>query len=97
VVKQQWDGFKLHLVINHKGQIMAAKVTSGNVDDRIPLAKITEGLTGKCYADKGCIGNNIFKILWNKGLHLVTGIRLNMKNYLMPLIDKNNTPQEIFD
>ena len=80
-------GFKLHLVINHKGQIMAAKVTSGNVDDRIPLAEITEGLTGKCYADKGYIGKNIFKILWNKGLHLVTGIRSNMKNYLMPLID----------
>ena len=81
-------GFKLHLVINYKGQIMAAKVTSGNVDDRIPLAEITEGLTGKYYADKRYIGKNIFKILWNKGLHLVTGIRSNMKNYLMPLIDK---------
>ncbi|MYG63943.1 MAG: hypothetical protein F4158_05135 [Synechococcus sp. SB0675_bin_7] len=26
--------------------------------------------------------------LWQRGLHLVTGIRRNMKNYLMPLLDK---------
>jgi len=81
-------GFKLHLVINHKGQIMAVKVTAGNIDDRVPLTEITNGLEGKCYADKGYIGHNIFKLLWQKGLHLITGIRSNMKNYLMPLIDK---------
>jgi hypothetical protein len=26
--------------------------------------------------------------LWTKGIHLITGIRKNMKNYLMPMIDK---------
>jgi len=45
-------------------------------------------LKGKCYADKGYIGKEIFKQLWDKGLHLITGIRKNMKNYLMPCIDK---------
>jgi len=30
-------GFKLHLLINHKAQIMAVQITPGNTDDRIPL------------------------------------------------------------
>jgi len=43
---------------------------------------------GKCFADKGYIGKDIFKALWHKGLHLITGIRKNMKSHLMPYIDK---------
>jgi hypothetical protein len=31
-------GFKLHLVINHRGELIAAKMTSGNVDDRTPVS-----------------------------------------------------------
>jgi len=30
-------GFKLHLVINDKGEIIQWKLTPGNVDDREPL------------------------------------------------------------
>ena len=26
--------------------------------------------------------------LWQRGLHLVTGIRRNMRNYLIPILDK---------
>ncbi len=81
-------GFKLHLIINHKGQIMAVKITSGNTDDRKALVKMVKDLKGKCYADKGYIGKDIFKTLWEKGLHLVTGIKRGMKNHLMPYIDK---------
>lgn len=81
-------GFKLHVVVNNKGHLMAVKITPGNTDDREPLGDMTKGLTGKCYADKGYIGKKIFKKLWDQGLHLVTGIRKNMKNHLMPFIDK---------
>ena len=81
-------GFKLHVVVNHKGHLMAVKITPANTDDREPLGKMVKGLTGKCYADKGYIGKEIFRKLWDQGLHLVTGIRKNMKNYLMPFIDK---------
>ncbi|WP_046058374.1 transposase [Rickettsia monacensis] len=28
-------GFKLHMIINDKGEIIAVKITKGNVDDRI--------------------------------------------------------------
>lgn len=81
-------GFKLHIVINHKGQIMAVKITPGNADDRVALEDMVKHLRGKCYADKGYIGKKIFAKLWSHGLHLITGIRRNMKNHLMPFIDK---------
>ena len=81
-------GLKLHIAINHKGQIMAVKITPGNTSDPSVLADIVKGLKGKCYADKAYIGKRIFAKLWEDGLHLVVGIRSNMKNYLMPFIDK---------
>ncbi len=81
-------GFKLHLVINNKGQIMALKITPGNLDDRAVLDEMTVALRGKLLADKGYISGKLFKSLWRRGLHLITGIRRNMKNQLMPLFDK---------
>lgn len=81
-------GLKLHFVINHKGQVMALKITPGNTADSTVLDQITCQLTGKLYADKGYIGRDLFKALWQRGLHLITNIRRNMKNYLMPLADK---------
>ena len=81
-------GLKLHFVINHKGQIMAVKITPGNTADSTVLDEMTRHLAGKLYADKGYIGQDLFKTLWQRGLHLITGIRRNMRNYLMPLADK---------
>ncbi len=81
-------GFKLHLIINHKGAIAGAHITPGNVDDRVPLAKLTAGLKGILLADKGYIYAEWFEKLCKKGLHILVGMRKNMKNYLMPLFDK---------
>ncbi len=81
-------GLKLPVVINHKGQIMAIKITPGNIDDRPPLVDMLKYLKGKCYADKGYIGKELFQKLWFQGIHLVTGIKRNMKNYLMDYVDK---------
>ena len=81
-------GFKLHVVMNHKGELMAVKITPGNTDDRAPLEKMVAGLEGKLLADKGYISKKLFARLWDQGLHLITGIRRNMKNYLMPILDK---------
>jgi hypothetical protein len=75
-------GLKLHLVINHKGQIMALKITPGNTADSTVLDDITRHLAGKLYADKGYIGRELFNKLWQRGLHLITGIRRNMRNHL---------------
>jgi hypothetical protein len=81
-------GLKLHFVINHKGQIMALKITPGNTDDSAVLDDMTRHPTGKAFAGKGYIGKDLFKKIWRRGRHLITGIRRNMKNYLMPMADK---------
>ena len=81
-------GFKLHLLINHQGKIRAFKITSGNVDDRQPLERMVSALRGKVFADKGYISKSPMKRLWQRGLHLITGIRRNMKNDLLPLLDR---------
>lgn len=83
-------GFKLHLVINDKGEILNFVITQGNVDDREPLKnkKFINKLKGKLYADKGYISKVLTEILFMDGLHLITNIRNNMKNTLMELKDK---------
>lgn len=81
-------GFKLHLVINDKGQIISIKITKGNIDDREPVEELLKNLKGSTYADKGYIKHNLFLKLLAKGLRFIYGIRSNMKNYLMPVKDK---------
>jgi len=81
-------GFKLHLIINEKGGLLAVKITTGNEDDRSPVREMTEQLTGKLFGDKGYLSQQLFEDLLQRGLHLVTTIKKNMKNRLMPLIDK---------
>ena len=83
-------GFKLHLVINDKGEIIQWMLTPGNVDDREPLKdkKFTEKLFGKLFADRGYISQSLFDLLFVDDLHLITKIKKNMKNSLMHLYDK---------
>jgi hypothetical protein len=81
-------GFKLHLIINDKGEFMAFKVTAANVDDRKTVPDLTKNLIGKLIGDKGYLSSNLFSELYARGLHLLTKIRNNMKNKLMPVFDK---------
>lgn len=83
-------GFKLHFIINDKGEILNFVITPGNVDDREPLKdkKFIEKIKGKLYADKGYISQKITEVLFVDGLHLITHIRNNMKNVLMEMKDK---------
>ena len=81
-------GFKLHMVINHQGQIIAVKITKGNVDDRPPVAELAKGLFGSMYGDKVYTKHDLFLNLYQKGLKFIYGIRNNMKNCLMLMIDK---------
>ncbi|SAY40014.1 transposase [Candidatus Synechococcus spongiarum] len=57
-------------------------------DDRQPLEALTAALQGKVFADKGYLSKSLLLRLWQRGFHLVTSVRRNMKNYLMPLLDK---------
>lgn len=83
-------GFKLHLMCNERGELLNFCLTRGNVDDRSTLVweALSKDLFGKLYADKGYISASLFESLFNQGIHLVTGIRSNMKNKLMSLRDK---------
>jgi hypothetical protein len=81
-------GFKLHLLINHKGEMMAFKLTAGNVDDRQPVSFLAQHLTGKLVGDKGYISHPLFVTLFQQGLQLITKIKKNMKNKLMNIKDK---------
>jgi len=83
-------GFKLHLIINDKGELLNFVITQANVDDRTPLknSKFVNIIRGKLYADKGYIGKKLTELLFIDGIHLITSIRNNMKNVLMELKDK---------
>ena len=83
-------GFKLHLIINDKGDLLNFVITQGNVDDREPLKnkKFIEKIKGKLFGDKGYISAELTQLLFIDGLHLITNIKRNMKNCLMEMSDK---------
>jgi hypothetical protein len=83
-------GFKLHLVINDKGELLNFCITPANVDDRNwdVIQPLCKQLFGKMYGDKGYISAALTQLLFDDGLHLVTGIKSNMKNRLMTMRDK---------
>ncbi len=83
-------GFKLHLIINDRGEILDFMLTQGNVDDREPLKQKSfhDKIFGKLFGDKGYICKNLFEQLFIDGIHLITKLRKNMKNCLMHIYDK---------
>lgn len=81
-------GFKLHLVINDEGELLVFKLTSGNIDDRVPVPKLARNLFGKLFGDKGYISQRLFEELFQRGVELITRLRQNMKPKLMRLADK---------
>ena len=72
-------GFKLHLAINHRGELLKVKLTPGNVDDRKPTPDLCDGLFGKLYADKGYIAKWLTTFMQEHGVELVTKLKKNMK------------------
>jgi hypothetical protein len=83
-------GFKLHLIINDRGEILDFMLTQGNVDDREPLKQKSfhDKIFGKLFGDKGYICKTLFEQLFIDGIHLITKLRKNMKNCLMHIHDK---------
>lgn len=83
-------GFKLHLVINEYGEILSFMITPGNTADQNEnvMNKLTKGLHGKLFGDRGYLSSKIFKTLFQKGIQLFTRVRKNMKNAWMKPEDK---------
>jgi hypothetical protein len=82
-------GFKLHLVVNDRGELLASQITPASTDDRKPVPGLCKRLFGKLIADRGYISQALFEQLLDTfNLRLITKLRKNMKNRLMPWIDK---------
>jgi len=81
-------GFKLHLAVNDRGELLACCLTPGNVDDRTPVPQLVKKLRGKLFGDRGYISAPLTQLLFEQGLQLITRLRKNMKNQLMHLSDK---------
>ena len=73
-------GFKLHLIINHLGDIVNLKITSGNIHDVAVLESLTKDLKGILLGDKGYLGKEKAEVLAARGLKILTPSRKNMKN-----------------
>jgi len=84
-------GFKLHLVINDRAEIVAFQLTQGSVSDNNTnlLLTLCKQLFGKLYGDKGyLVKQAVFEQLFHSGVQLITKIKRNMKNKLMSIFDK---------
>lgn len=82
-------GFKLHLLVNDKGELLQVMLTPGNTNDRKPVPRLAQRLFGKLFGDKGYLSYALTKeLLQTFGVRLVTPIKRKMKNRLLPLADK---------
>lgn len=83
-------GFKLHLIINDKGEILSFYLTKANVDDRDlkVISALTENIFGKLFGDRGYISQKLANYLWNDGVDLIYKLRKNMKKQNLSDIDK---------
>lgn len=82
-------GFKVHLVFNDRGELLDFILTAGNVHDVKSLPRLAKRLWGKLFGDKGYISAKLFReLLASHDVQLITKLKRNMRNQLMPLSDK---------
>ena len=83
-------GFKLHLLCDERGGLLNFVHTRANVDDCSPKVfnDSKKNLFGKMYTDNGYIFQSLFAYLFDRGVHIVTGILTNMKNRLIDVYDR---------
>lgn len=81
-------GFKLHVVVNDRGELLGCCLTPAHRHDVKLLSKLTKRLFGKLFGDKAYRSQPMFEQLLQQGVQLITRLKANMKNRLMPLTDK---------
>lgn len=96
-------GLKIHLVINSFGELIAFKITKGNLHDGAAAKSLLQHLDGLVFGDKGYIGKKLFDELFKNGLKLITRQRKNMKEKLAisdfekQLLNQRNLIETVFD
>ena len=69
--------------------MLAFCLTTGNLDDRKPVPRLVRRLFGQLFGDKGSISQPLAERLFlDHGLRLITKLRKNMRNILMPFAEK---------
>lgn len=81
-------GFKLHLIVNDRGEILSFCITPGNVDDRKPVPRLAKALIGKLFGDRGYISKKLAQLLANQDVHLITTLKKNMKAQAIDAFDQ---------
>jgi transposase len=95
-------GFKLHLIINSKGELLRLRLTPGNTNDRKPMPEMCDGLFGQLFADKGYIAKGLTQVLADKGIQLVTTLKKNMKpvprtDFERAILRRRSLVETVFD
>lgn len=81
-------GFKLHVIVNDEGELLACQLTPGNADDRKPLPVLVQRLFGKLFGDKGYLSQPLVEaLLTERDVHLITPARRNMQGQLLTYLD----------
>jgi hypothetical protein len=81
-------GFKLHLAINHQGELISFCLTRGNESDLNVISKLTKGLRGILAGDKGYVSKKHEEELQKHGLKLITKLKKNMKKKIRTAFEK---------
>lgn len=77
-------GFKLNIVVNDRGELLACQLTQAHVDDRKPVPRFAQRLFGKLFGDKGYLSQALAKqLLQEHGVQLITFVRKNMQGRLL--------------
>lgn len=74
-------GFKLHLIINDKGELLSFFLSKANTDDRNlkVINCLVKKVFGQLFGDRGYISKTLADYLWNDGISLIYKRRRNMK------------------
>jgi len=81
-------GFKLHFIVNDRGEIVSFCFTRGNVDDRTPVPFLAKSLIGKLFGDRGYISKKLTELLAEENVELITTVKKNMKPKVIAAFDK---------
>src|SRR5690606_6493073 len=89
-----FHGMKLHIIVNEHGELLAHQITTGCIDDRAPIPKLTQGLSGLLIGDRGYISDDLEFDLAERGLKLITRTRENMTFQRVLSVEENAALQK---
>ena len=81
-------GFKLHVVVNEYGELLAIYLTAAHRHELKALPKLVKRLFGKLFGDMAYLSQPVFEQMMQQGIQLITKLKSNMKNKLMVMTDK---------